>query len=192
MTVAGNPPKLGVPYHTKAQLALVAKGMHDSAGVSYAVTFGYRGQWTAGHHHALRQLRRDLPDLHVRLELGRGPNTSTNTGVHTYGTGGSKSITLTVFLQSNGKKVGSATRSVTLANPDMPPVAAGTCTPDTNAWTMTITTIPRTTGRTRILCRPTVMPPEDHHEMGDTSQTVVTGAGQTVVHKVRGQGDLRG
>ncbi len=127
-----------MPPKTTAQLALVAQGMHNSAGVSYPVTFGISVSGLQVTTTPSVSCGGPCPTFTYDWNWGEGPNTSTNPGVHTYGTGGSKSITLTVFLQSNGKKVGSATRSVTLANPDMPPVAAGTCTPDTNAWTMTI------------------------------------------------------
>ena len=57
---------------------------------------------------------------------------------HPYAAGGTKTITLTVKLASNGKKVGSSTRSLTLANPDLAPTAAATCTWDANTWQMTV------------------------------------------------------
>jgi hypothetical protein len=66
------------------------------------------------------------------------PHGSGDPASHTYASGGSKSITLTVFLQSNGRKVGSVTRSFTLANPDMRPSVVGACNWNPDTWTMQV------------------------------------------------------
>ena len=76
----------------------------DCGGVT-CPTFTYDWDWGDGSH---------------------GPGT-TESEIHTYASGGSKSITLTVLL--NGSSVGSTTQSVpTLFNPDLPPTAKGNCT----------------------------------------------------------------
>ena len=63
---------------------------------------------------------------------------TTNTSSHSYSTGGTKTINLTVKRASDGLSVGSVTRSVTILNPDLPPVAAGTCTWTPETWTMSV------------------------------------------------------
>ena len=85
----------------------------DCGGVT-CPTFTYDWDWGDGTH---------------------GPGT-TESEIHTYASGGSKSITLTVLL--NGSSVGSTTRSVTLTNPDLPPTVDGTCTPSPNTWQMQV------------------------------------------------------
>ena len=77
------------------------------------------------------------PSFDFEWDWGDGtPHDSGQTSSHTYATPGAKLITLTVTL--SGETVGSATRSLTLPNPDLPPTAAGACTWNANTWTMTV------------------------------------------------------
>ncbi len=129
------------PYYNKADLAKVAKGMHDSSDLAYAVTFttqitnltvnttasvdcggcdtsGLTYDWTWG-------------DTQSLLDQ------TVNTATHTYAAGGTYSITLDV--RSGGLKVGSSTRSVTLTAPNAAPVAGANCSWNSNSWTYSVT-----------------------------------------------------
>jgi hypothetical protein len=63
---------------------------------------------------------------------------SGETQSHTYASPGPQLITLTVTLSGTSDLVGSVIRSLTLPNPDLPPIVGGTCTWDANTWTMTV------------------------------------------------------
>lgn len=106
------------PYRTTAELAAVAKGMHDAAPVTYAVTF------TAN----VTGLKVDVtaqvncgdgitcPTFTYDWDWGDGTAHGTaNPGTHTYASYAARTIVLAVRL--GGKVVGSATRSVTPAPP---------------------------------------------------------------------------
>ncbi|MBK7975451.1 MAG: carboxypeptidase regulatory-like domain-containing protein [Deltaproteobacteria bacterium] len=138
--VKQNPTQHGAPYYTKAQLALVAKGMHKSSGVVYAVTFS-----TSVSGSGLQVA------VDASVDCGSNPcpvftydwdwgdstaHGSADPDSHTYATAGTKSIKLTVNLA--GKVAGSATRSVNLVALDQAPVAAATCTWDADLWKMSV------------------------------------------------------
>jgi PKD repeat protein len=134
----GGTPKPGAPHFTTAQLAEVAEGMHESAGVSYPVTFGIAISALKVTVTPSVECGGPCPAFTYDWDWGDGSAHGTgNPDSHTYASGGQKSITLTVF--SGGKKVGSTTRTVTLTTSAPPPVASATCewTPET--WTMKVT-----------------------------------------------------
>jgi hypothetical protein len=137
-----NPPIPGVPYRTKAELAAVAKGMHDSAGVNYPVTFSYTvvpNTYTVNVA-ATVDCGGACPSLEYEWDWGDGSAFGTaNPDSHLYALGGTKTITLTIKLASNHLNAGTVTRTVTLANLDLPPTASNSCVWDANAWTMTVT-----------------------------------------------------
>ena len=121
-------PKPGAPPFTTEQLAQVAEGMHASAGISYPVTFGIAVSGPQVTVTAAVECGGTCPTFAYNWDWGDGSLHGTaNPDNHTYASGGSKSITLTVLL--NGKNAGSATRSFTISNPN-PPL---TFLPDPNA-----------------------------------------------------------
>ena len=140
-SVVQNATKNGAPYYTKAQLAPVAHGMHDSAGVTYSITYT-----TAVVPNSLTvnvdasvTCGGTCPPFVYDWDWGDGTaHGIVDPSSHTYALAGAKSIGLTVRLASNGLSVGSVTRSVTLANPDMPPTVDGTCTWNADSWTMNL------------------------------------------------------
>ncbi len=130
-------PGVVVPYYTKAELAAVAAGMHDAAGVSYLVNFTASATGLTANVAASVDCGGTCPSLTYDWNWGDGLAHGTDASMsHTYATGGSKTIALTVSLTSNGKTVGSYTRSLNLVAVDAPPVVAGTCTFNANNWTM--------------------------------------------------------
>jgi hypothetical protein len=136
-----NPPKPGVMYRTKAQLAPVASGMHSYAGVTYPVTFSSAvtpGTYTVNVA-ALVACGGTCPSFTYEWNWGDGtPLGSDAAASHTYATPGVKTITVAVRLASNGLIVGSSTRSMTVAVVDPPPSAGGSCIWTANTWTMTV------------------------------------------------------
>jgi len=137
------PSKAGVPYYTKAQLAVVAKGMHDSAGVAYPVNFTAAADLANTlkvNVAATVNCGEICPNLTYDWNWGdgsaHGSGVSTN---HTFAASGTKTITLTVSLASNSKVVGSYARSITLKNTDLAPVASATCNWTANTWAMLVT-----------------------------------------------------
>src|SRR6185436_627664 len=147
-TVTQNPrseirPGVLAPYYTKAQLALVARGMHGSSGLNYAVTFttaitglavavdaevncGVDGQGVPV----------DCPTFTYDWNWGDGSARGfPDPASHTYLAGGRYDITL--IVRTGGLQVGApVTRSVNLVAPDLPPTAAGECTWNADTWTM--------------------------------------------------------
>jgi hypothetical protein len=129
----------GAPHYTTADLALVADGIHDSAGVTYPATFTATPSVLTVSVAASVTCGGTCPTFTYDWNWGDGSVTLdgiTSTSSHLYTSGGAKTIVLTVRL--SGKKVGSSTRSIMLANPDGVPTAGGTDTWDANAWTMSI------------------------------------------------------
>ena len=110
------------PPRSTEVLATVAKGMHSAAAVSYFVNFnigpvsGLQVPVTA----TVDCGGVTCPSFTYDWDWGDGTQAlgATASETHTYASGGSESITLTVLL--NGSSVGSATRSVRLFNPDLP------------------------------------------------------------------------
>ncbi|MBI3785164.1 MAG: hypothetical protein HY270_17370, partial [Deltaproteobacteria bacterium] len=125
-------------YRTRAKLALVAAGMHDASGVSYPTTFTIAPSGLTVTTAPIVNCGGSCPTLTYDWNWGEGSDTSTNPGTHTYSTGGSKSITLTVSLASNGKKVGSVTRSTSLTAVNTAPVASSTCAFTASTWGMQV------------------------------------------------------
>jgi hypothetical protein len=147
-TVTQNPrseirPGVLTPYYTKAQLALVARGMHGSSGLNYATTFttaitgltvavdaevdcGVDGQGVPI----------PCPTFTYDWNWGDGsPRGFPDPDSHTYLAGGRYDITL--IVRNGGLQVGAPlTRSVNLVAADLPPIAAGTCTFNPDTWTM--------------------------------------------------------
>ena len=121
-------PVPGVPPRSTEALATVAKGMHSAAAVSYFVNFnigpvsGLDVPVTA----TVDCGGATCPAFTYDWDWGDGTQAlgATASETHTYASGGSKSITLTVKLNGNGS-VGSATRSVTFINPNLPPTVDG-------------------------------------------------------------------
>jgi len=137
-----NPPAPGVPYRTKAELALVANGIHDSSGVYYPVTFSYTvipNTYTVNVT-ATVDCGGACPPLEYDWDWGDGSaNGTANPDSHTYALAGTKTITLTIKLASNHLNAGSVARTLTLANLDLPPAASNSCVWNANTWTMTVT-----------------------------------------------------
>ncbi|MEW6600315.1 MAG: hypothetical protein AB1499_05045 [Nitrospirota bacterium] len=133
---------------SQAQASAVAVGMHASAGVSYPVTFttsvpanGLTVNVVAsvncsGDATCLASTFSYDWDWDNDGTANNGPATTASAS-HTYATAGAKSIKLTVSITAG--TVGSVTRSVTIANPDLPPVANATCAWDANTWGMVVT-----------------------------------------------------
>jgi hypothetical protein len=182
--------KPGVPPYTKAQLAQVAEGMHDSAGVSYPVTFSIAKSGLQVNVDASADCGAPCPDFTYDWDWGDGsPHGTADPDSHTYASGGTKSITLKVSLLSNGKEVGSVTRSVTLANPDMAPTVAGTCNWNANTWTMQVVDSSSDDGPDA-----DAVPPDGNATLkislkwGDSSTNTNTTQGATVNHTYRVKG----
>ncbi len=106
------------PYRTKAALAAAAKGMHDAAPVTYAVTFTAKvtglkvdvtAQVTCGDGIVCPTFTYDWDWADATAHGTANPDT------HTYASYAARKIVLTVRL--GGKIAGSATRSVTPAPP---------------------------------------------------------------------------
>jgi hypothetical protein len=127
--------KPGIPHFTTAQLAAVANGIHDSAGVSYPVTFSATKVGVLGISvSASVNCGGPCPSLDYDWNWGDGlSHGSGAVASHTYAAGGPETITLA--LSSSGKAVGSVSRKITLDNPDLPPTVASTCTFDSDTWT---------------------------------------------------------
>jgi len=145
--VIQNPTRNDAPYYPKSVLAPVARGMHESAGVTYGVTFT-----TATVPNSL------TVNVDAAVDCGPGvtcpdflydwnwgdatAHGAADPDSHTYLTAGMKSITLTVRLDvvnpADRLAVGTSTRNVTFPNPDLPPTAAGTCTWTANTWNMNV------------------------------------------------------
>ena len=139
------PPAL---YRTRASLATVAQGMHAASGVNYAVTFQTAIDGLTVNVDASVNCGTDpfgtplpCPPFDYDWTWGDGtPHGSGDPAAHTYATGGTYPITLVVTLSSNGQQVGApVTRTVTLTAPNVPPVAAGTCSWNGDTWTMIVT-----------------------------------------------------
>ncbi len=129
------PPAL---YRTKAQLALVADGMHDAAAVSYPVTFSAKVTGLDVLVDASVQCGGACPVFTYDWNWGDGSAIgSGDPATHTYATGGKKTVSLTVRL--DGKSVGSVSRSFWTNTVDLPPVASATCNWDANSWTLDVT-----------------------------------------------------
>jgi carboxypeptidase family protein len=139
-----NPTTPGAPYFTKAYLATVAVGMHDSSGVTYAVTFSTAvvpGTLTVnttasvdcGSGVTCPSFEYDWDWGDTLTSITTVPDAS-----HTYTSAGTKSIRLDLRMASGGGTAGSVTRSLTLIAPDLPPVVGGTCTWNANTWTQTV------------------------------------------------------
>jgi 5-methylcytosine-specific restriction endonuclease McrA len=137
--VVQNPTKNGAGYMTRTQLAAVAQGMHNDKPI---VAFGY----TIGSPNTL-MVNVDASGARCSgssancdaYEWNWGDGTPPGSGMitsHTYATPGGKSITLTV--EEFGVAGASATRTVNVATPDLPPTAAGTCSFDADTWTETV------------------------------------------------------
>ena len=131
------------PYYDETRLAAVTNGIHDSAGVSYPVTFSAAVDAPNSlqvNVDALVDCAGTCPALEYDWEWGDGSaHGAGEVTSHTYAYAGTKSITLTARLQSNHLSVGSATRGVTIPNPDLPPVATSACVWNSNTWTMLVT-----------------------------------------------------
>lgn len=147
-TVTQNPrsqiqPGLLAPYYTKAQLAIVARGMHGSSGLNYGVTFSTSITGLTVAVDATVDCGVDASGVPVACPTftydwnwGDGsPRGFSDPGSHTYLVAGKYDITLVV--RKGGLQVGApVTRGVTLVAPDLPPIAAGTCTWTADTWTM--------------------------------------------------------
>ena len=130
------------PYFTEAQLATVANGIHESAGVNYQVAFSASiiPNSLTVNVTATVDCGGACPPLEYDWDWGDGSVHGTaNPESHTYASAGAKTITLTVKLASNHLNVGTASRSVTIPNPDLPPTASNSCGWNPNTWTMTVT-----------------------------------------------------
>ena len=167
------PPAL---YRTATELAGVALGMHDAAGVSYPVTFTSKVTGLKVDVVAIVNCGMPCPAFTYGWVWGDG---STNTEAvpatdHTYATYGKKTVNLTVRL--DGKIVGSVSRFVTVAgnDADLPPVASATCDFDEDTWTVTVTDTSTDTDFTPVQ---TVAA-----DWNDESGRSVGGAGSTLVH----------
>jgi len=128
-------------YRTRATLAPVAAAMHGNAPVSYQVTFNSVVTSTVGGFdvavNAVVNCGGACPTLDYDWDWGDGTANGTgNPASHSYTSGGSKTITLTV--KSSGLTVGTVTRNVTGTALDAPPTASATCTWEADTWTMTV------------------------------------------------------
>ena len=142
--VVQNPTKNNAPYYTKAGLAPVAAGMHDSSGQTYGVTFtvvksGLSVTPTA----AVDCGSRTCPTFTYDWTWGDGTKslgvtTPTPAAPHVYASAGTYVITLDIRLASNSLKAGTVSRSVSLTAPDLPPTASGTFTFNANTWVATL------------------------------------------------------
>jgi len=178
------PASPGVPYFSKADLAPVAEGMHDGAGVSYPIAFSYsRIPNTLGINVNARIKCLSCPTFTYDWDWGDGSAHGTaDPDTHTYSSAGRKTITLTVRLASNGKKVGSVRRRLRLRSVDLAPTAAATCTWNADTWTMTVTDTSSDDGPDPdglADASPSLQIVED---WGDGSLKTISAAGATVAH----------
>jgi hypothetical protein len=126
------------PNYTDADLALVANGIHDAAGVTYAITFSAAASQLTVNTAASVNCGGTCPDLTYQWRWYDGTFDSGASASHTYAIGGKKTIMLTVKLTSTQKTVGTYTRTITLANTIAPPVASAVCTWTANTWSMNV------------------------------------------------------
>jgi hypothetical protein len=163
-------------YRTRASLASVAEGMHDSAGVNYPVTFSIDVGADGLNVDVFGSVicTGDCSGLTYDWNWGEGVNGSGQTASHTYSSAGTKSIKLTV-RNSLGKSVGSATRSVTLTKADVAPTADAVCTWDAGTWTMSVKDNSTDVGDTTPLLKAIVD--------WDDSSTSIGAPGGTLIHK---------
>jgi hypothetical protein len=132
-----NPVRSPADYRTKAELAVVANGIHSFAAENFPVTFTYTVNVLTVDVNAFVDCGGTCPTLEYDWDWSDGTAHGTlNPDSHTYTSGGAKSITLTVLV--NGLIAGQVTRSLTLATPNMPPVANAACTWNADTWTMTV------------------------------------------------------
>jgi hypothetical protein len=128
------------PYYTKAQLAAVARGMHADGGTNYPTTFTTAidpGNSLMVLVDGSVDCGGACPTFTYDWNWGdAAPHGNADPDVHTYAAAGTYPITLTV--REGGLIVGTSTRSVTVYETDLPPVAAATCTWWPNTWTMAI------------------------------------------------------
>jgi PKD repeat protein len=138
--VVQNPTKNGAGYMTRTQLAEKAKGIHnDKPYVLFTAAIGSPNTLQVNVDASSSTCSGsaancDAYDWDWGDGTGHGSGVTTN---HVYASAGAKSIVLTVEQFSVGGA--SATRSVTVSTPDLPPTAAGTCAFDANTWTETVT-----------------------------------------------------
>jgi PKD repeat protein len=115
--------------------------MHDSAGITYSINYtsAVVPNSLTVNVDATVTCGGPCPPFLYDWDWGDGTaHGTTDPGSHTFAIAGTKSILLTVRLQSNGLSVGSYGRNVTIANPDLPPTVDGTCTWNGDTWTMNV------------------------------------------------------
>ncbi len=141
VSVVQNPTKNGASYKTKATLAMKAQGIHSGVPavppyVSFSAVLGaYPNTRTVNVDASASTCDGSAANCNA-YSWNWGDGTASGTGVtasHTYTTGGTKSITLSV--EEFGVTGGTLTRNVTVYVPDAPPVAASVnCAWDANNW----------------------------------------------------------
>ncbi len=200
--VIQNPTKNGATYKTKAELASKALGIHTGQqGIAPYIAFSY----ALGSPNTL-QVNVDASASTCRGDAANcdsytwswGDATPDGTGVtasHTYATGGTKTITLTV--REYGKSGGTSTKNVTVVAPDYPPAISSTNSFDPNTWIATLTDTSTDDGTIRqvtvnwgdgsMLTSDTVAP------FGPYTHTYLVPGTYTVTHKAidnRGQASI--
>jgi len=139
--------KPGVPYFTKTQLAAVAKGIHDSSANNYQVSFGTHvapGTPLTVDADATVNCGGTCPPLEFVWDWGDSTSDSTldASPSHTYAAAGPFTITLIAKKTLDHLEVGRYARTVRLTNPDLPPVASGSCAQNADkSWTATDTSV---------------------------------------------------
>ena len=121
------PAKNGALVRSKAVLATVAKGMHDSAAANCQVTFSIAKSGLTANVDAFVDCSPNAnTDLTYDWDWGDGttPHGTADPTSHTYAAAGAYSIKLTV--KKLDLVVGAVTRSVTVTAPDNAPTVGGT------------------------------------------------------------------
>lgn len=132
-------PTNGGGYLSKLELASLARGIHnDKPLVSFGYTIGSPNTLTVNVDASATTCSGDNANCDAfEWDWGDGTMTTGATSSHTYATGGSKSILLTV--EQYGVGGSSLTRTVNVYTPDVAPIVAGNCAFDANTWTETLT-----------------------------------------------------
>ncbi|MFN7975976.1 MAG: carboxypeptidase regulatory-like domain-containing protein [Acidobacteriota bacterium] len=137
--VVQNPTKNSAPYYTKAALAGVASGMHDSSGVTYPTTFSMVITGLTVAPTAVVFCGGGCPTFTYDWVWGDG-NYVIDGGKtpvpHVYAAPGQYVINLVVRL--NGLVAGAASRTVNVSTAELPPVVTSAFNFDANTWTATL------------------------------------------------------
>jgi len=138
-SIVQNPTKNGAGYMTRAELAGLARGIHnDKPYVSFGYSLGSPNTLTVNVNATASACSGSSANCDA-YDWDWSDGSAHGSGVtasHTFASGGAKAIVLTVH--EYGVNENSLTRTVTVYAPDGPPVIGSTCTWNPNTWTMSL------------------------------------------------------